>query len=40
MRHDDVRPRAIVISSQQYGWGWARETGMRSQSQANLGSFS
>src|SRR5882724_8068404 len=39
-RDDDIRPRALAISSQQYGCGWARDTGMRPQSQGNVGSFS
>ena len=40
MRDDDLRPRALAISYQQYGCGWAQDTGMRPQSQRNVGSFS
>ena len=40
MRDDDSRPRALAISYQQYGCGWAQDTGMRSQSQGNVGNFS
>ena len=40
MRNEDLRPRAIGISSQQEGWGWARDTGTYPQSQANLNTFS
>jgi hypothetical protein len=40
MHNDDLRPRAIAISFQQYGCGWPSDTGMRPQGQANLDSFS
>jgi hypothetical protein len=39
MRDDDLRPRALAISYQQCGCGWAQDTGMRPQSQGNVGSF-
>jgi hypothetical protein len=40
MRNEDVRPRAIVISSQHKGWGWARDIGTYPQCQANVNTFS
>jgi hypothetical protein len=40
MRNEDLRPRAIVISFHGCRWDIPRDTGTRTQSQANLDIFS
>ena len=40
MRKEDLRPRAIVISFHGCHWDIPRDTGTRTQSQANLDIFS
>jgi hypothetical protein len=39
MCHEDLRPRAIGLSSQRCNDARARDTGMRPQGQAKWGSF-